>query len=205
MMLIYIIFSVEFFTPSTLQVPGDPNTFNRTESLALINASVQIQKKIDKAHLPIFTAMFIALIFSMSRSIKEVALPVLLTQSEKFNKCECSNTYALDGIFLAFAFFGAFEAVGVFCLYRLRNKFDTRYQIFIPLVLSIVGQSLMICDSKVALNILAIGLSFQSFSIPLGISIAGNFLHQIIGNEPPAYFSIIYMLLELLGSLVGPF
>ena len=76
---------------------------------------------------------------------------------------------------------------------------------FIPLILGFVGQSLMISDSNLPIYLLALGLSLQGFSISLGMSITGNFLFEIVGNDPPAYFTIIYLLLELLGSIIGPF
>lgn len=206
MLVTNLFMAVRIFTPTTLQVPTESKQFNRTESLALINSSVQIQKTIDKAHLSIFTAMFIALIFSLSRSIKEVALPVLsIKNSEKFSNCKCLTTYDLDVIYLGFALLGTFEAIGTFCLYRLRNKLENKYQIFIPLVLGLIGQTLMIADSNIDLPSLISGISLQAFAVSLGAGVSGNFLHEIIGNEPPAYFSVVYMLLELLGSLIGPF
>ena len=63
----------------------------------------------------------------------------------------------------------------------------------------------MISDSNLPIYLLALGLSLQGFSISLGMSITGNFLFEIVGNDPPAYFTIIYLLLELLGSIIGPF
>ena len=206
MLVLQLSIRVKIFTPTTLQESADQNKFNRTDSTALIYSSLQIQKIIDKSHLSIFVAMFISLILSLSRSIKDVALPILMIdRPDDYTSCKCTNTYDLNGVYFGFGVVSIADTLGLFCLYRLKNKIENRYQMFIPLILGFVGQSLMISDSNLPIYLLALGLSLQGFSISLGMSITGNFLFEIVGNDPPAYFTIIYLLLELLGSIIGPF
>lgn len=206
MILFYCIVRFEIFTPSSLLPPSEQHHFNRTESLALGNASLQLSKVIDKAHLQIFTAFLIFIAFSFSKAIREVALPVLtINQSNTFDKCKCSTSFELDGVYLGFAGVALFEALGMFVTYRMKNSIENKYQIFLPLILGFTGQVLMISYSQISLEMLATGFALQGFSVSMGMVIAGNMLHEIIGNDPPAHFTAVGMSLELLGSLLGPF
>lgn len=205
-----IMFFAFIFTAFEIPSPVNSHDTNLTgthEATTLATSSLTLQKKIDHSHLPIFTVMFISLIFSLSRSIKEVALPVLIKAPEIFPLCKCQETYNIDGAYLAFALISVFETLSSFgamiCLGRPQK--EIKYWNFVPLVLSLVGQCLMVSSGQISIGLLASGLSLQALSMPFGIGITGNLFHELVGNEPPSYFSIVYMLLDLLGSLIGPF
>ena len=132
---------------------------------------------------------------------------MLIKEPEIVPACRCQQTFGLDAAYLAFAAIAGFESIGLLFIYLCLNRpqAETKYWAFAPLVLSLTGQCLMISSAEISLGLLAGGLALQGISIPFGMGITASLFHEIVGSEPPSYFSIMYMILELLGCIIGPF
>lgn len=203
MIFAHLIIRIGIFKPSRLK-PANESTFNRTESETLGNASLESSKKIEKSHLYIFTALLITLNYSLNKAVKEVVLQILIIPGNTFASCQCPVSLESSFVYLAFAGSAFFECIGVVIAYRPKEV-PVKVVVYIPIILTIIGQVLIISNDQISVERLALGIIFQSLASPFGVICGRSLLSRYIGTNAPVYFSIVKMFLELIGSLIGPF
>lgn len=149
--------------------------------------------------------MLLGFIFYLSRSLKKVALPILLLKTPGDFKCISEFSLEVDGVYIAFAIEGLLDTVGSFASYSLHPILDNRILVLIAVIVTGTGQALMVQKSIIPTWYFTISMALQSFALPFGLSITENLFYHKIGYRPEAHYTVSYMLLELMGSLIGPF
>lgn len=203
MILIHFAVSFRIYNPGKLKASESGN-YNRTESETMGNASVENNKKVESNHLYIFIALFIILNYSFSKSVKEVALPILINQDGIFSNCTCKQLFSPNFVYLAFAFSAFFEFIGTIVAYRPR-RVSVKKIIYIPIVLTIAGNALMISNESIIVLSLAIGIVLQCCSSHFGLICGRTLYVRYVGGNAPVKFTLVRLFLEFIGSLIGPF
>jgi hypothetical protein len=195
--------SINIYKPGKLKT-SESRSYNRNESETMGNASIENSKKLESSHLYIFVALFIIMNYSFSRSIKEVALPVLINQGSLSSECPCKDLLSPNFVYLAFAFSAFFELVGTVAAYRPR-RVSVKKSVYLPVLFTIAGNALLISNESMSLQLLTVGVALQSFSSPFGVICGRTLFVRYVGGNAPVKFTLVRLFLELLGALIGPF
>jgi len=171
---------------------------------ASISLSRPQEEDIEVPHLAMFTVMLLALIFYLSYPLKEVAFLVLFMKSNYLTTCKVGLEVELFGIYVGFLAMKLLESLGTYLTHKLKGIDNRVLTLFIVIALGI-GQGLMIQTKSISLGEFALAMGVQSLTLPAGIAFTGNLLFSVLGSEPPLYFTMIYMCLEVLGNFIGPF
>jgi len=177
----------------------------RHETITSYSNSEKIMNQVGNWHLAIFTVMLLGFIFYLSKSLKKVALPILLLATPHEFKCVSELSLSVDGVYIAFAIEGLLDTIGSFFSYNLNPVVDNRYLVFIAVIFIGVGQGLMIWTSIIPTWAFIISMVLQSFALPFGLGNTECLFYSKIGYRPGSEYTVSYMMLELLGSLIGPF
>ena len=89
--------------------------------------------------------MLLTLLFTLSISMRDTAVPILLIKEEdKISPCKCDSSFDVKGVYFAFFLMRIVEGAGIYLVYFVLNKIGVKGTCMISVGLTALGQILLI-------------------------------------------------------------